>query len=179
MGRTSKKSTLAEKVVEAGGQALPRIEAARDAVVAELAPQVAGAGRKARKQLAATTARASASVDAARQALAPAPKPRRGKKLALVLAIAGIGALAFKNLRQRTTGTTASYQPPVTTPPVTQPSVTQPSVTPPPPAAPVVVDTDEEPAAPDDETAEAPAETPTTFFDEVMTEAKAAKKDKR
>lgn len=85
-------------------QALPRIEAARDVLLAEISPHLAGAGRKARKRLIAATALADASVEVARYALAepPARPRRRGRRLTVVLVGAGIGALVVRKARPRT-----------------------------------------------------------------------------
>lgn len=228
MGCKSRKSTFTEKVTAnlngASDQALPRIEAARDALLAELAPHAAGAGRKARKQLTAATALATASVEVARHALAPAqpaPKPRRGKKLALLLALAGIGALVFKTLRPN--AEPSSYESPVTKPaaptapvptataPVdpapVDPAPADPAPADPVPTAPVeppVVpvpdelavpeefdqpvaepneEATEEPAGDGDEepeqAPEVPAESLTSFFDQVLIETEEAKKRKR
>jgi len=179
MGRKARKKSLTEKVVEAGDQALPRIEAARDALLAELAPHAASAGRKARKHFAAATALADASVEVARHALAPPPpKPRRrGRKLVFLLALGGIGALVFKNLRPSAEPT--AYQPPASPPPAAEkpvpPVVEEPVVEADAPAEPVT----DEPVdvAPAEEPApEAPTESLTSFFDQVLSETEAAKK---
>ncbi len=207
MGRT-KKVTFAEKVVGATDQALPRIEAARDALLAELAPHAAGAGRKARKQLTAATALASASVDVARHALTPAPpvpEPRGRKRLVLLLALTAIAAIVFKKLRP---AAVPAQEPatPYRAPVVPPPAATEPVVSDTAPAtaqtngaaetaAPeddaeatqqLAVDAEvptelvvEKPSAdaPDQEPSGAPAESLTSFFDQVVTETEAAKKE--
>lgn len=125
--------------------------------------------------------------------LAPTPvrTARRGKKLVVLLALVGIGALVRKNLLAGPAPTPyepPAYQPPVPQPPVAavpvpeEPVAEEPAVEE--PTDLVVPEAFEQPAqepepGPEPEPAQPPAESLTSFFDQVLTETEEAKKPRK
>jgi len=111
-------------LAEARDAALEVAKEARDVTV-EAAAEAEKSTRKSRRQAAKAARSKTRELMLAAAAAAPVaaplaekaadkvqPKPKRSKRVLLLLALAGVGAFVFKKVRAGSTGSTPSYQPP-------------------------------------------------------------------